>query len=660
MTYSTVGTLFLALCGTVADAAPAPTPVELVRQLGDASFDTRRNAAHELALIGRAAVPALEAGLKSTDAEVRRRCAELLPAARRTDEEIRQDEFIADSGGKMTLPGWPQFLLIGGNDADARRLFVELKRAEPALVELLAKDGAKVGAQRNDRCQRLGNWQVGLPGKGPRDVKTGEVVAMLLSSALAPPNNAGDIYKLTNLAYRNDIRLLVQGNKCAQRLMTAALTPAASQENMLGNVIHIASQMGLTDLRDKVLAPTVRKMLESHKPESSWQFNQACYLANQLGLEGLLQEKARPAVRKLAEAAAKPSVDQNRLYQILNLAQTLGMRDTLDTVIKPAAMQVMATAADNLNDINRIYMARHLSQSLGLSEAFDKLVKPSACRVIAEMAGQGADQNKIQQAMYLAQFLNMEAAYEGVLRPAARRLILADLEQADVNFNNLLRSAQLAQQLRMSDLMNDTFKPVVRRHVLPLKDQPPDANRIQQAFHIAQALGEQDLIKEAIKPAFGKLCQAAKDKKPDPGSFNGLLNLARSLGAKEAVPMVLQGALAKEIQPWDRATAAFMVGEHGTKEEVAKLEGLLKDTANCGSCGVNSTTINAELRDVALAMLIFRSGQSLADYGFPYFQIVPGANPFQSSPCFMGFSGSSDRDVAFKKWQAHQAASKKK
>ena len=94
----------------------------------------------------------------------------------------------------------------------------------------------------------------------------------------------------------------------------------------------------------------------------------------------------------------------------------------------------------------------------------------------------------------------------------------------------------------------------------------------------------------------------------------------------------------------------FYVGQLGTKEDIAQLAPLLTDKAAIGSSSVNWTQIKAEVRDLALAMLLHSRGQALADYGYPYFQIVQGVQPFQTSPGCVGFANDTDREAAFKKW----------
>jgi HEAT repeat protein len=645
--------VLLALLPAALAAAPsgaAPSPTELVRLLGDPSFEARRDAAERLAALGRSAVPALEAGLKAADPELRHRCEELLPMARRTDDEIEVDAFVADTTGKRAPSGWAAFREASGDSKDARRLFSDLYRTDRSLLEKLAKDPKSVGAELTTRCQHLQTrpW-------APGQMKPGEPAGLLLAAALAPPSDNRNFWALTNACNRTEVATLLGGNAAARHLLGRALAPRARDENMITNVVPLAVRYGMTEFCKDTLQPMVRDLAGKVKPED-WRFYNVAYSAQQLGMYDLLENKIKPELRQAALNASRDTSDVYRLGQIVNISQALGMRESIEEFVRPAALRMLRSAADKPTDFSIFYQARYMSQILKLEEAFDHIVKPGVCRHMAEQCAKATDVNQIQQLVYLAQALNADSVFEGALRPAARRLILADLEQPD-DFNRLSRSAQIASQVRLTDLMDNTLKPVVRRQAAPLKDQPPDANRINQVYQLAQTLGMKDVIDDSVKPAFLRLCAASR--KPEPGTFSGMLNLARALKIKEAIPMALQGASAKDIQAWERAAALFFIGEVGTKEDIARLEPLLKDTSGCGDCGINSTTLHAEIRDVALGVMVHKSGQSLAEYGFPYFQIVALADPFQSAPCFMGFPGNSERDAALKKWQAYQASRKK-
>jgi hypothetical protein len=649
-----------ALAGPPTDSPAAPatgaaaqlSPADLVRRLGGSSYHVRCDASERLAALGRAAVAALEAGAKNNDPEVRRRCLELLPAAKRTDLEIEIDLFVADNSSKRTFPGWPAFRDIVGNDRASRSFFGELYKTDRPVLERLAKDPKTVGGEFPARCQKL----QGRPWGGTTMVP-GEPEGLLLAAALAPTTDQRNFWFLVNACHRPEMALVLGSSPVARRLLGRALAARAKDENMVNNVVPLAVRYGLTEFCKDTLEPLVRDMATKVKPDD-WRFYNVVYAAQQLGLRDLIESKLRPALREAAANMAKDTAgDIYRLGQLVNIAQALGMRESIEDQVRPAALRMLTSAAEHPTDFSRFYQARYLSQVLKLEDAFDAIVKPSLCRYLVEQSAKATDLNQVQQLIHLAQMMNAETIFEAALRPAARRLILQDLEQPE-DFNKLSRSATLASQVRLTDLMEDTLKPVVRRQAAPLKDEPPDANRINQFHNLAQTLAMKDVIEDSVKPAFLRLCQS-RDYKLQPATFQGILNLAKALRAKEAVPLLLRGASAKEMQPWDRANAIFFIGDICEKGDLAKLEPLLKDTAGCGDCGINSTMLHAEVRDVALAVLIHKSGEKLADYGFPYFQIVPGADPFQSAPCYMGFPGATERDAALKKWQASQSSKKK-
>ncbi len=633
-------------------------PTELVRQLGSPAYPEREDAAVRLARLGREAVPALREGLRHGDPEVRRRCEELLPRAQRSDLDIQLDDFVADGPGKQPLPGWTRFKEFAGDDTAARRLFVDLYRTERPVLDQLEKDPKPLAAQLATRCQQL-MQKMGAFGRGgnAEAVQSGQVAALLLAAAVAPSADMQNLYQINNVCYQPAVRAIVQGQPAARRLVSRALAPKLADPNGLNMAANLGTTLGLTELLDEKVKPAVRAQVESIKPDD-WRFQQAVYLANQLQMYDLLETRIKPAVRVLAENALRQPDNQGRIYQVLNLVQVLNMKEIADTVLKPAAVQYLKAAADQPGDLNRIYQSRYLSQTLGLNEAFDFIVKPAVCRVVAEAAAHPDDQARFQQALNLAQALNLEEAYEGVLRPAGRRRILADLEQPS-DINRLAQAAQLARQLRLTDTIDDTLKPLAKRQAAALLEQAPDANRINQVYSLAQTLGTPELTQDAVKPALLKLCQTSRGKPPDPGVFPQTMNLIKALRLKEAVPLALEGALAKGINTWTRGTAIFFVAEHGTREDMARLEPLLKDTTTCGTCGINSTTIHSELRDVVLAALVFATGQNLADYGFPYFRLIPGIKPTDVSASCMGFAGNADREAALKKWQEWSASRKK-
>src|SRR5687767_4396970 len=107
--------LFLALGAPAAAPGPRPgeagtpefeTATALVKQLGHARYAVREAAARRLVEMGEAAVPALRGGARSTDEEVRTRCATLIPEVRAAEWARRAVAYRADAEGtrKHDLP----------------------------------------------------------------------------------------------------------------------------------------------------------------------------------------------------------------------------------------------------------------------------------------------------------------------------------------------------------------------------------------------------------------------------------------------------------------------------------------------------------------------------------------------------------------------------
>jgi hypothetical protein len=155
-----LGVLSICAGGEGREGQPTRRPEEaaaLVRQLGDEEYPRRKRAFEELAVMGRAAEPALRDGLREGDAEVRRQCDRLLALARRSDVEAALDAFLqnADDRPLRKLAAWPRFAQAFGTDPEARSLFVEMHTAELPLLEALGRDPGEVGARLAGRCRQL-------------------------------------------------------------------------------------------------------------------------------------------------------------------------------------------------------------------------------------------------------------------------------------------------------------------------------------------------------------------------------------------------------------------------------------------------------------------------------------------------------------------------
>jgi HEAT repeat protein len=151
----------------VATADPKPgdegTPehqkaTAFVKQLGDKRYAVREAAAKQLIEMGPAAVPALTAGTKSDDEEVRNRSTALLPQAKAAEWKRRAEAYLNDKDGKLKhdlplLAEWEK--LVGKPDAGSRKLFAEMIQTNGELLEQAAADPKKANDAVKARCRTM-------------------------------------------------------------------------------------------------------------------------------------------------------------------------------------------------------------------------------------------------------------------------------------------------------------------------------------------------------------------------------------------------------------------------------------------------------------------------------------------------------------------------
>lgn len=255
--------LLLALASLTPGAEPDPAAA-LVRQLGSPSFPVREQAARELAALGRAARPALEAGSRDGDAEIRYRCSLLLPAAFDHDVKARLQAFLIDSDLDRDhgLPGWARFRDAVGNTPPNRQLYADLVRADARLLADVDRNPEAAGTA-------------------------------LAAAALQARQNT------TRGVELNEILLLV----FAAQADKVKLPPPAVQ-----TVYQLLHQPAFRDgLAADRTGPTVRKLLMGwveHTRDESVAVMQWQSLANAYGLK----ELAGPAVRVALDRQALPTM----------------------------------------------------------------------------------------------------------------------------------------------------------------------------------------------------------------------------------------------------------------------------------------------------------------------------------------------------------------
>ena len=179
----------------------------------------------------------------------------------------------------------------------------------------------------------------------------------------------------------------------------------------------------------------------------------------------------------------------------------------------------------------------------------------------------------------LVQFIDgAKHSLDGEVYLASSKPVLTALENPG-DWNRLGYAVNLCKSLNLQELIDETVKPVVKKQAQALAAGQFDFNRLNQFYYLAQNIGGQEIIEQQIKPTLRRHFLALKDKPADPKSFEGQAWwLARSLQIKEAVPIALKHARAKSAPAYSRGNAIFYVGQLGTKEEIAQLEGLLTRT----------------------------------------------------------------------------------
>lgn len=659
MSRPTVALALVVTLSAVHLPARAEEPAVLVQRLAADDYAARETATLRLFKLGRAATAALRDGLKSDDAEVRRRCAMLLPLAERSEQDVWLDGFVAGSVNGDPPTGWAALRKVAGDGLEARMLFAELTRTDKEILTLLEKDPARLASQAAERCRRL---QARFAGGGAAkdDVPAGEVAAALLAAAATTNLDPQTFNQLTSLFYQPFVRAAVQRTPGASRLVARVLAQRSSDIYQMSQTAYMAKNLGLHEFIEENLKPALRKQAEGVQPSDPGRFSQVVYLARTLEMDDLIDDTLRPGVRKMAEEVAAKPDDGYRLQQVVNLAQLLTMQETLEVVLKPAGLKLIRLAAEKPEELtNRYWYLQYVGRALGLADAIETVLKPAACRHILDLLAQPGDTSKFYQAQSLARNLQLAEVIEGVLQPAVRKMILASLEQSPGDVGRVTQSIGLARGMDLGDLVEDTLKPWVRRHVASLKGEAGELTRLTQLHTAAQSVGLKGVIDDDLKPVFARMVQAAADQPASNANAAQVIALARTLSVKEAAPLALKVAKARDITAHTRGTAMFFLADFGTKEDIAGLEALLDDTTSVGSTGFNFTTVNAEVRDVALAVLIHSAGQSLADYGFPYFQTFPGVKLTTSWPGSVGFGSPAGREAALKKWKAWSASSKK-
>jgi hypothetical protein len=151
--------------------------------------------------------------------------------------------------------------------------------------------------------------------------------------------------------------------------------------------------------------------------------------------------------------------------------------------------------------------------------------------------------------------------------------------------------------------------------------------------------------------AAGKAILAFLQQERSAAEMERALNVAGALGVREAMSWALAVATDGKRPASARATALVVLSKVGDRTVLTRVQPILEETALVGTRMVAGMVLQAQLRDVALAVVIQLSGQNPADFGFPYLQAVPGLKTLPSPTC-LGFVSDAGRNAAQAKWKA--------
>lgn len=273
-----------------------------------------------------------------------------------------------------------------------------------------------------------------------------------------------------------------------------------------------------------------------------------------------------------------------------------------------------------------------------LQDKDDRLPPPAGWERFRKAAGNTPESRKLFAAVYASDRALLELAAADPKAAGAR--LAARAKEVDRELQELDRGQPCLPLLTALVLLaSDTRVPL-------------DAAAYQAT---AQAVGNlryrPALLKEArATPVTWGGLTAFLGRAADAPSWNAGLEVMRALEVREGVPAAVQLALSREMPAGTRAAAVVLVGDLGTKEHVAKLAPLLADAAAVGTATIRGTALTTELRDVALAAAVKLSGQTLADYGFPYYKALPGVKELPD-PIKLGFARPAERDAALRRWK---------
>ena len=152
----------------------------LIQALGSGGFVERQKAMQRLIEIGGDSIPKLQRAMESPSREVRFRAAKVLELVKDRDFERQLQRFLRAENEGDAIPGWYILKDIIGKEGDARRILVEMHRAEPKIMRLLEVAPKTVARLVSERTHQIQRTPQNLLGK----LSSANMAAILLATKL--------------------------------------------------------------------------------------------------------------------------------------------------------------------------------------------------------------------------------------------------------------------------------------------------------------------------------------------------------------------------------------------------------------------------------------------------------------------------------------------
>lgn len=609
---------FLAVSATADDSARSDT--DLIQDLADARYSVRAAATEALRRRGVLAAASLQAGARSTDLEVRRRCEWLLAVSPWQEHAQRLEAFLRNGDDSSPLPGWLAFKHFLGNDAHARSLYAMFFRSDFSLLEAIEMDQDVVGLNFHQRLQRNGE-KMGTP----RKLTAVDSTALLLhiQTAKLDPNMAWTVvYNLHHPQVQGTI-----ANEGPQALMAEFI------------------EKRFDPMFDQLVGEVEKRPLDS-----DGKFWQVTNLARQMHRSTLVDQRLRPAVVRALREAAKEPPDLKALVRGANIARGLGgLEEELAQILTPVLPSLTKELA--ANDQN-FFSINSLIQVLGQPELANQYLRPYVRAQLDEVLRPPVDLRRLGQVQFKARYINMLEEIESQVRPAVLTSV-ATLVRRGADVDRLQEGLSLAMTVNLGPKL----QPIARDFADSL-DAKTDFDRLSICLaylRAAQLPNLPEIVEQKLRPTARLALDRLKHLPINQHTIAQSLTTLQALEAREGGDLALRAAREQSLPASTRVQALQFLVLYGAPQHAAGLEDLFNDAANVGRFNSNNQDYGVQLGDLALACAIHLRGQKVRDYGFPYFRDHPAAN-FQETFPFSGFDSHEARQAAQQLWRNRGSA----